>query len=173
MKKKIHSLIIEGILFCGGGLGLLSYSLVSYGKAFNKDWAQSPYLFPLIVGLALMGLSAWLIGEGVLAMKREQAEGTSPKKAPSGARFRWVLIAMLLCAAYYLALAELKVPYITIGIFSFLYTFSTFEVVTVVFLVAMMIFMGVRKPLVLVLVPIGTTLFLSIAFRTLLHVLLP
>ena len=117
-----------------------------------------------------MGLSVWLIGEGVLAMKREQTEGTSPKKAPSGARFRWVVIAMLLCAAYYLALAVLKVPYITIGIFTFLYTFSTFEVVTVVFLVAMM---GVRKPLVLVLVPIGTTLFLSIAFRTLLHVLLP
>ena len=45
--------------------------------------------------------------------------------------------------------------------------------VTVVFLIAMMIFMGVRKIPVLVFVPIGTTLFLSLAFRTFLHVLLP
>ena len=62
---------------------------------------------------------------------------------------------------------------VTIGIFSFMYTFSTFEVVTVPFLASMMAFMGVRKVRVLVLVPLGTTLFLSIAFRTLLHVLLP
>ena len=41
MKNKIHSLIVEGVLFCGSGLGLLSYSLISYGKSFNKDWAQS------------------------------------------------------------------------------------------------------------------------------------
>ena len=89
MKNKIHSLIVEGIVFCGSGLVLLSYSLSSYAKGFNKSWAQSPYLFPLIVAIA------------------------------------------------------------------------------------MMIFMGVRKIPVLVFVPIGTTLFLSLAFRTFLHVLLP
>ena len=132
MKNKIHSLIVEGIVFCGSGLVLLSYSLSSYAKGFNKSWAQSPYLFPLIVA-----------------------------------------IAMILCAIYYAALAFIKIPYITIGILSFAYTFSTFEVVTVVFLIAMMIFMGVRKIPVLVFVPIGTTLFLSLAFRTFLHVLLP
>ena len=74
------------------------------------------------------------------------------------------MIALILCAIYYAALAFIKIPYITIGILSFAYTFSTFEVeevVTVVFLIAMMIFMGVRKIPVLVFVPIGTTLFLS------------
>ena len=83
------------------------------------------------------------------------------------------MIALILCAIYYAALAFIKIPDITIGILSFAYTFSTFEVVTVVFLIAMMIFMGVRKIPVLVFVPIGTTLFLSLAFRTFLHVLLP
>ena len=39
--------------------------------------------------------------------------------------------------------------------------------------IAMMVFMGVRKPVILALVPLGTTLFLSLAFRTFLHVLLP
>ena len=59
---------------------------------------------------------------------------------------------LILCAIYYAALAFIKIPYITIGILSFAYTFSTFEVVTVVFLIAMMIFMGVRKIPVLVFV---------------------
>lgn len=189
MKNKIHSLIIEGILFCGSGIALLSYSLVSYGKAFNKDWGQSPYLFPMLVGLALIGLSIWLMGEGVLEMKRadgpcadgksgrtgakQTAAGDYAAKKRSAEKIRWVVIALILCGIYYMALAWLKIPYITIGIFTFLYTFSTFEVVTVVFLAAMMAFMGVRKPTVLVFVPLGTTLFLSIAFRTMLHVLLP
>lgn len=177
MKNKINSLIIEGIIFCGSGLGLLSYSLLSYQKAFNKVWAQSPYLFPLIVAIAMIGLSLWIIGEGVQKMKREAAEASQTveekKTDNAGEKRKWVIGALILCMLYYAALAYLKIPYVTIGILSFAYTFSTFEVVTVVFLVAMMAFMGVRKPAVLVFVPLGTTLFLSLAFRTFLHVLLP
>lgn len=173
MKNKINSLIIEGIIFCGSGLGLLSYSLISYQKAFNKNWSQSPYLFPLIVALAMIGLSVWIIGEGVLEIKRETAAGSREKKKESGAKMRWVIIALVICGLYYLALATIRLPQITIGILTFRYMFSTFEIVTVVFLAAMMAFMGVRKPVILTLVPLGTTLFLSIAFRTLLHVLLP
>lgn len=175
MKNKIHSLIVEGIVFCGSGLVLLSYSLSSYAKGFNKSWAQSPYLFPLIVALAMIGLSLWIVGEGVTAMKKEAAVPNDRKvsKAEKTETRRWVVIALILCVLYYAALAFINVPYVTIGILSFAYTFSTFEVVTIVFLIAMMIFMGVRKIPVLVFVPIGTTLFLSLAFRTFLHVLLP
>ena len=175
MKNKIHSLIVEGIVFCGSGLVLLSYSLSSYAKGFNKSWEQSPYLFPLIVALAMIGLSLWIVGEGVTAMKKEAAVPNDKKvsKAEKTEKRRWVVIALILCVLYYAALAFVNVPYVTIGILSFAYTFSTFEVVTIVFLIAMMIFMGVRKIPVLVFVPIGTTLFLSLAFRTFLHVLLP
>ena len=175
MKNKIHSLIVEGIVFCGSGLVLLSYSLSSYAKGFNKSWAQSPYLFPLIVALAMIGLSLWIVGEGVTAMKKEAAVPNDRKvsKAEKTEKRRGVVIALILCVLYYAALAFVNVPYVTIGILSFAYTFSTFEVVTIVFLIAMMIFMGVRKIPVLVFVPIGTTLFLSLAFRTFLHVLLP
>ena len=70
MKNKVSSLIAEGILFCGSGILLLSSSLISYAKAFNKSWSQSPYLFPALVGAALIGLSIWIMGQGVLAMKR-------------------------------------------------------------------------------------------------------
>jgi hypothetical protein len=179
MKNKIHSLIVEGVLFCGSGLGLLSYSLISYGKSFNKDWAQSPYLFPLLVGLAMTGLSIWLAGEGIQTMKKEavdldgRREAGNTKKPIIWGQISEVLIALVLCGIYYLLLVSLKIPYVTIGIFSFMYTFSTFEIATVIFLAAMMAFMGVRKLPILLLVPLGTTLFLSIAFRTLLHVLLP
>ncbi|MCI8453411.1 MAG: hypothetical protein HFE84_02165 [Lachnospiraceae bacterium] len=171
MKRKNHSLIVEGILFCGSGLALLSYSLTSYAKAFNKDWGQSPYLFPLLISLAILGLSVWIIGEGILAMKKEQAEEISKKG--SARQTLWVVTALILCLFYYGALAALKLPRITVGILGFSFLFSTFEIVTVLFLAAMMVFMGVRKWAVLAFVPVGTTLFLSIAFRTLLHVLLP
>ena len=78
MKNKGSSLIAEGILFCGSGILLLSYSLMSYAKSFNKAWSQSPYLFPALVGAALIGLSVWIMGQGVLEMKRAAA-GTAQK----------------------------------------------------------------------------------------------
>ena len=74
---------------------------------------------------------------------------------------------------YYLALAVLRIPYITFGILSWSLTISNFEVCTFIFLVAMMLYLGVRRIPVLAAVPLGTTLFLSVAFRAMLHVLLP
>lgn len=172
MKNKINSLIIEGIIFCGSGLALLSYSLISYANAFNKVWAQSPYLFPLIVGIAMIGLALCIIGEGVTAMKKEAAAEPKAKKDTSE-KIKWVVIALVLCGIYYLVLANVRLPEFAFMVSSLRCSFATFEVATVVFLAAMMAFMGVRKPVILVCVPVGTTLFLSIVFRTLLHVLLP
>ena len=173
MKNKVSSLIAEGILFCGSGILLLSYSLISYAKAFNKSWSQSPYLFPVLVGAALIGLSIWIMGQGVLAMKRAGTGITLKEKTDSKGKMARVLGVLVLCGLYYLVLGEVSIPRVTIGILSFSITISIFEVATVIFLIAMMWFMKVRKVAVLVLVPIGTSLFLSIAFRTCLHVMLP
>ena len=171
MKNKVSSLIAEGILFCGSGILLLSYSLISYAKAFNKSWSQSPYLFPALVGAALIGLSIWIMG--VLAMKRAGNGITLKEKTDSKGKMARVLGVLVLCGLYYLVLGAVSIPRVTIGILSFSITISIFEVATVIFLIAMMWFMKVRKVAVLVLVPIGTSLFLSIAFRTCLHVMLP
>ena len=173
MKNKVSSLIAEGILFCGSGILLLSYSLISYAKAFNKSWSQSPYLFPVLVGAALIGLSIWIMGQGVLAMKRVGNGITLKEKTDSKGKMARVLGVLVLCGLYYLVLGEVSIPRVTIGILSFSITISIFEVATVIFLIAMMWFMKVRKVAVLALVPIGTSLFLSIAFRTCLHVMLP
>ena len=110
MKNKIHSLIVEGIVFCGSGRVLLSYSLSSYAKGFNKSWAQSPYLFPLIVALAMIGLSLWIVGEGVTAMKKEAAVPNDKKvsKEEKTEKRRWVVIALILCVLYYAALCFYK-----------------------------------------------------------------
>ena len=177
MKNKVSSLIAEGILFCGSGILLLSYSLISYAlysiyaKAFNKSWSQSPYLFPALVGAALIGLSIWIMGQGVLAMKRAGNGITLKEKTDSKGKMARVLGVLVLCGLY--LVLEVSIPRVTIGILSFSITISIFEVATVIFLIAMMWFMKVRKVAVLVLVPIGTSLFLSIAFRTCLHVMLP
>lgn len=178
MKNKVSSLIAEGILFCGSGILLLSYSLISYAKAFNKAWSQSPYLFPALVGAALIGLSIWIMGQGVLAMKRTAGESVLAKEADAKSadhkkKIVRILGVLVLCAIYYVVLGEVSIPRVTIGILSFSITISIFELATIIFLIAMMWFMKVRKVVVLVLVPIGTSLFLSIAFRTCLHVMLP
>lgn len=181
-KGKINHSVQEGVFFFLVGAALLGYAVTSYEKAFNKVWAQSPYLFPLMVAVAFMVLAACLIREG---MGREEAEretdGREGDKSPqtkadaseAAGNGKGVAVVLVLCGIYYAALACWKFPYITVGIFSFFFTFSTFEVATLIFLVGMMAYMGVRKPVILTLVPLGTTLFLSIAFRAMLNVLLP
>jgi len=99
--------------------------------------------------------------------------GNAGNGAGSHKKLVAVLSVLLLCVLYYVILGEVSIPRVTIGILSFSITISIFEVATVVFLIAMMAFMGVRKVPVLILVPVCTSLFLSIAFRTCLHVMLP
>ena len=171
MKNKIHSLIVEGIVFCGSGLVLLSYSLHPTQRDLTRAGRSPRYLFPLIVALAMIGLSLWIVGEGVTAMKKKKprfrmtrrCQKQKNRKAALGRDRADPLCALLCSTCFY------KSSVCDHRNFIFAYTFSTFEVVTIVFLITMMIFMGVRKIPVLVFVPIGTTLFLSLAFRTFLR----
>ena len=94
MKNKVSSLIAEGILFCGSGILLLSYSLMSYAKSFNKAWSQSPYLFPALVGAAMIGLSLWIIGQGPqfrrkIALQLEKPMAEMPETVPVPIRSWW------------------------------------------------------------------------------------
>lgn len=181
-KGKINHSIQEGIFFFLVGAALLGYAVTSYGKAFNKNWSQSPYLFPMMVAAAFMFLAVCLIREGAARQKTEAAavsgepesvKAGNGKSGREAGNWKGIGVVLLLCAIYYGALFYVKMPYITVGIFTFFFTFSTFEVATWIFLIAMMAYMGVRKPLILAAVPLGFTLFLSIAFRTMLNVLLP
>lgn len=164
-----HSLQ-EGILFMllGGALGY--YSIESYGKSFNKDWSQSPYLFPILVAVLFCALAVSLLVQGIRQRDLEIAKTTNKNE---GKQWLRVLTIMAISLGYYFAMMLLKIPYITFGVLSWSFTIANFEVVSLIFLVVMMFYLGVRKPIVLILVPAGTILFLSIIFRAMLHVLLP
>ena len=167
MKQKClhnHSLQ-EGVLFLLLGGALLRYGLDSHSKSFNKDWTQSAYLFPVIVALLLGALAVMLLVQGVRA--------ADEKQAARGGESRRVLIVLGMTLAYYLALAVIRMPYLAATVFSLTLTLSTFEVATFAFLLVLMLYLGVRSRKVLLTVPLATTVFLSVMFRTLLRVLLP
>ncbi len=170
MKTKwyMNHAVQEGIFFLLTGGILFWYGIDSYNNSFNRDWSQSPYLFPVLVAVMMAVLAISLLCQGVKEKPAAEAAEGAPAHQ-TGA----VLVVLGLSLLYYLALAVLKIPYITIGLFSWSLTISNFEIVTVIFLFAMMFYLGVRKVPVLILVPLGTSLFLSVTFRTMLHVLLP
>lgn len=163
-----HS-IQEGIFFLLLSACLFWYGMDSYSSSFNKDWSQSPYLFPVLVSLLMAALAASLLYQGM----RQKKDGAGDGEGSAKKCTVQVLVILGITVLYYIALAVLKIPYITFGILAWSLTISNFEIVTVVFLFAMMLYLGVRKLPVLILVPVGTSLFLSVTFRAMLHVLLP
>lgn len=167
MKKKFqfNTAMQEGVFFLLVSGWLVYYSLDAYNKSFNKDWAQSPSLFPLAVALMLGLLAVLLLTEGVRKAPEETQKGKGQTVQ--------VLVLLGMIALYYAALCYVKLPYIGVTVAGMTLSLSTFELATAVFLLGMMLYLGVRGKAVLCAVPIGATAFLSIMFRTLLRVLLP
>lgn len=167
MKKKcvLSNAIQEGIFFLLLSGWLLWYSLNAHSKSYIKDWAQSPSLFPVLISglLALFGVI--ILNQGLAA------RGASAEK--ERAYPLQVLIILGMALAYYLALSVINLPYMALTVLGFTFSVSTFEVVTVVYLMVMMFYLGVRSKAVLILVPVCSSAVLSIIFRTMLRVLLP
>ena len=165
MKKKccLNHAMQEGIILLLLGGWLLWYGLDAHQHSYIKDWTQSPSLFPVIVA-CLLGLFGVII-----FMQGRKATAESKK----GGNVLPVIVLLGMSLLYYLALAVVDLPYMALNIGSMTVALSVFEVATVVFLAAMMFYLEVRNKAVLVFVPIGTSVFLSIMFRTLLRVLLP
>ena len=167
MKQKtlLNHALQEGLLFLLLGGALLHYGIDSHSKSFNKDWTQSAYLFPVIVALLLCALAVMLLVQGVRQANEQQRV--------AGGESRRVLVVLALTLLYYVALAVVRLPYLAVTVFSLTLTLSTFEVATLVFLLVMMLYLGVKNRKVLAIAPLATTAFLSVMFRTLLRVLLP
>ena len=166
MKKKcgLNHAMQEGLLLLVLGGWLLWYSLDAYQHSYIKDWAQSPSLFPVIVAGLLGVFGVIIFRQGVMEKKQE--------KQQSGQALQ-VCVLLGMSLAYYFALSTIELPYMAMTIGSLTVALSVFEVATVVFLACMMAYLGVRSKAVLAFVPVGTSVFLSIMFRTLLRVLLP
>ena len=165
-KRILNHAMQEGLAFLLLAGWLLWYSLNAYKTSYIKDWTQSPSLFPVLISALLALFGVIILRQGI----RERSEETAPAK---GGNALQVLILLGLSLAYYLALSVIDLPYMAMTIGTLTFTLSTFEVSTAVFLLVMMFYLGVRSKPVLILVPIGSSAFLSVMFRTLLRVLLP
>ena len=163
-KRWMNPSIQEGVLFLILSGWLTWYSLDHFGRSLKRDWTQSPGLFPLVISVLIFFLALCILFHGL----KEDAHET---KAIGKTTQALVLLGISLL--YYLALAVIRIPYLGITVASMTLRISTFEIATVAFLLAMMLYLGVRNKKVLVFVPICSSAFLSIMFRTLLHVLLP
>lgn len=167
MKKKLYRIreVQEGVVFLLLSGMLLGNSLEAYKKSYIKDWAQSPSLFPTVIAGLLAVLAVILLIKGVRT-------GESEGKARGG-HVMQVLAILGMSILYMAVMGAVELPYMGVTVFSLTFVLSTFEIATLVFLLAMMLFMGVRSKPVLALVPPCTVVFLSVMFRTLLHVMLP
>jgi len=163
-KRYLVPAVQEGTLILLLGGWLMWYSVDAYNHSYIKDWTQSPSLCPLIVAVLLAILGLVILGQGL--KEDEPASGR-------GGRAREVFSLLGMSLAYYLALSVIRLPYLAVTLGTLSFAFSTFELATVVFLAAMMFYLGVRSKPVLIALPLGMTAFLSVMFRTLLHVLLP
>ena len=170
MKKKcgFNHAMQEGLFLLVLGGWLLWYSLDAYQHSYIKDWAQSPSLFPVIVACLLSLFGVIIFRQGVMEKTQEKTQ-----EKQQGGQARQVLVLLGMSLAYYFALSVIELPYMAMTIGSLTVALSVFEVATVIFLACMMAYLGVRSKAVLAFVPVGTSVFLSIMFRTLLRVLLP
>lgn len=172
---KSRANLIDGIVFLVVALGLFAYAIISFNAGFNKDWAQSPSLFPLIVSFMIGFLSVALILQSLRRVKLETGfeDAAEVGDVRKKTNLKGVAIVFAIISIYYAVLSLVKIPIVTIMIYSLAITLSIFEVATILLLVVLMWYLGVRKASVLVLTPVLSTLFISIAFRSMLHVLLP
>lgn len=159
--------LLDGIFFLLVGLALGTYSVMGYQNSFNHDITQSPYLFPFIISVFFLILSVSLMYQGTHTAETEE---TPSVVAVDG---RGVLAVLGISALYYGILYFAPLPTIMIGFGSFVLTIANFEVASLLYLFALLFVLGVRKKLVLILVPVVLPLLLSVGFRTMLYVMLP
>ena len=138
--------LIEGLLFLVLSLALLWHALMSH-RGLAMGWELSPYLFPLLIALLLLGLSLALIRAGF------QPDADKPAKKP-----KWQPVAVTAGAALLYALLMPRLGFV---------------LATACFLLGMLLYLGERRPLVLALLPLGFSAAVYLVFGRLLHVMLP
>lgn len=145
--------MVEGIVFFLAGIGLLVYSAKETAKIMPQYWSISPYMLPSIIAVAMILMSVILFFQGLAEQKRMGAE---EKKAADPINWRGVLGACGLVILYYILLPLIH-----------------FLPATVLFLAAFLYFLGERKPLRLVLIPLLTSGVLYLLFDVALSLMLP
>lgn len=141
----------EALCFLALSLALILYSLAGQYSGIRYAWKMSPYLFPLLVALLLLGLGAALL---ISALRARRAPGEGEKRSERG--IARPLAACGLAAAYTLALK--LVP---------------FAPATAVLLALLLLLFGEKRIPALLLIPLLTTALIWLLLGAALHVALP
>lgn len=137
----------EGLLFLIFSVALFAHSLYSHTSGPAIGWELSPSLFPLLVSVFLFLLGLALIAEN---RKNPSGGGADP------VNWRTVCVTAGAAVAYYLSM-----PYLG------------FVLATALFLFGMFLYLGERRPLPLILLPILFSCLVYLLFARLLYVMLP
>lgn len=151
---KNHSLQ-DALLFAVFGIALLIHALSKHYAQAMPDWKMSPYLFPLLVSIFLILLSASLAADG----RRELKQSAEPKPDETSLQLTYgkkVLVVVLFSIAYYILMPIL-----------------TFIPSTILFLTVMFLYLGERRPLVIGLISVLTAVIVYALFALGLNVMLP
>ena len=137
------------------GLALGIYSLIRFrSAAVQTRWILSPYLVPLLLSVFAILLSLSLFGEGLGERGRAREDAAQAKPAPR--KLRNVLIVVLMSAAYCALISLIR-----------------FLPASMLFLAAMIWFLGERRPWMIAAVSIVMPLVLYALFGLGLGVRLP
>ena len=137
------------------GVALGAYSLISFYTArVQTKWIMSPYLFPLLLSAFAVLLSVSLFAEGRYEVSRDRDGETPAKSAPLS--YKNVLIVVLMGVAYYVLISLIH-----------------FIPASMVFLAAMIWFLGERRWWMIAAVAIAMPLILYALFGLGLNVRLP
>lgn len=136
---------MDGLIFLAISIFVVyhAFSLHSFG-----DWALSPGLFPLILGLVLLIFSLVLIGRGSI--------GKDEAKRWSSLDWKTTTLSIALSLGYILSLPSFH-----------------FNISTLIYSVLFLLLLGVRSIPLLLTVPVGLTLSIYYIFGSLLRVVLP
>lgn len=142
------------VLFLGLALGV--YSLVSFHTAtVQTAWIMSPYLFPLLLAVFALLLSLSLFAEGSHEVK-EARKATEPGAKPAPLALKNVIVVIALSIVYYLLISVIH-----------------FIPASILFLAALIWYMGERKYVRIAVISIVMPLILYGLFAKLLNVRLP
>ena len=148
--KNVQDSIVVFLL----GLALGIYSLVSFYTArVQTKWIMSPYLFPLLLSVLTILLSVSLFAEG----RYEVAQARSGEvKSKSPLKLKNVLVVVLMGIAYYVLISLIH-----------------FIPATIVFLAAMIWFLGERRWWLIAIIAVAMPFILYALFQLALGVRLP
>ncbi len=145
--------IQEAIFFLIISISLMIYSLKNHYSTLGLQWKISPYLFPLLIAIFIGLLSISLFIEGIRD-NRSLDKGNECKC--TNTKWKDVLFTILVSVSYYIAM----------GLIGFIAS-------TLIFLVALFIYLGEKRIWLIALISIISTLSVYIIFGVLLHVMLP